>query len=624
MKPLTTKLVALAGLGAALGLLGVLSAPTNTAAFTTIGGSLGTSQRDFRVFNNYTDATANNNTTPHVNFPGATGAVMAIWKGHAEWGSGPYAGNGLGDGSTSNPNLGDGGANFDFMYQGTTDATGGTNSNVHSELAGSSGGVLAFTETPISDGWRCRYYSTWTWQDGPGSVSSGIDLQGVACHEMGHALGLGHSTVSGATMQPAISGTGVAQRSIAPDDIAGVQSIYGVKSASKPTITSLAGSKTIGQVLTINGTQFSATGNSVWFTKVASDGNPVVVSGVASSGGGTVINVTVPSGVQDGEVMVQKSGSGNTSLSNPFPIDIGAPAGDPPTVLSIDPSIGPTGGFTPVDITGLGFTGTTSVKFGLVEADSFVVNSPTSITAVTPPGVAFTFVDVTVTDADGTSTLPSAYFYSFDPAPDITTVTPNQGSTAGGTRVEVSGPSVVGVSDVQFGGVSGTDLEVTSATTLGVTTPPGAIGSVDVTAFGTGSDTIVGGFTYVDPGQFVDIGPGVGGSLGAPILSGAGSLAPGSPSGFDLHVSNTFPTTVMTLFVSAGQGAFPFKGGTFYPVPVLLQFVLVADTFGEVNLHSSIPANTPHGASFVLQAWMHDITAPAMFSGTNGLKAIVP
>ena len=86
--------------------------------------------------------------------------------------------------------------------------SGGTNDNINSAISGSSGGVLAFAETPISNGWRIRYYETWNWQDGPGNDGN-IDLQGVACHEYGHALGLGHTNVGGATMFPSISGSGV-------------------------------------------------------------------------------------------------------------------------------------------------------------------------------------------------------------------------------------------------------------------------------------------------------------------------------------------------------------------------------------------------------------------------------
>jgi len=241
----------------AIGAVAMLFGSETSRGYSIMGGSLGLDQRDVRVFDNFTDASANNNTTPDANWPGYTGVELAIWKACGEWGSELHGGNGLGDPLQT---VGSGGANFDMSWQGNATSIGTTNQNTHSELAGSSGGVLAFTETPISDGWRIRYYSSWTWQDGPGSVSGGIDIQGVACHEYGHALGLGHSTVGGATMYPSISGTGTAQRSIAADDIAGVQHVYGVKSASKPTISSISvGSGSV----TINGTNFSPSNNEV-------------------------------------------------------------------------------------------------------------------------------------------------------------------------------------------------------------------------------------------------------------------------------------------------------------------------------------------------------------------------
>ena len=64
-------------------------APTATNAFTLLGFNLGLGQRDLRVFNNFTDATANNNTTPHAMYPGYDGAEMAMWKGAVEWRSRP-------------------------------------------------------------------------------------------------------------------------------------------------------------------------------------------------------------------------------------------------------------------------------------------------------------------------------------------------------------------------------------------------------------------------------------------------------------------------------------------------------------------------------------------------------
>jgi plastocyanin len=74
----------------------------------------------------------------------------------------------------------------------------------------------------------------------------------------------------------------------------------------------------------------------------------------------------------------------------------------PPTVTRISPKKGPASGNTSVSITGANFIGATAVKFGTVNAASFIVNSPTSITAVSPeeaPGR----VDVTVTAPNGTS-----------------------------------------------------------------------------------------------------------------------------------------------------------------------------------------------------------------------------
>jgi len=624
MKTLTRNLFAATGLAVIAAFVGALSLPTGTAAFTLIGGSLGLTQRDFRVWNNYSDASANNNLVPHANFPGQTGAVMAIWKGEDEWASGPIAGNGLGDGIASNPVLGSGGANLDITFQGLAASSGGTNDNIHSELPGSDGGVLAFTETPINNGWRILYYSSWAWQDGPGSVGSGIDLQGVACHEIGHSLGLGHTSVGGATMFPSISGTGVAQRSIEADDIAGIQSIYGVKSATKPVITSLSGDKNIGANLVIHGTSFAATGGEVWFTKAVGDGVPQKVTGVSSTGGGTQITVTVPAGVMDGDVMVKTDGTGHSALSNAFPIDLGAPAGDPPIVVTVSPGSGPAGGFTPVQITGAGFTGTTSVQFGGINALSFTVDSNTQITAVSPPGTLFAIVDVTVNDVEGSSTLPGAYFYTFDPAPSITSVVPNTGSASGGTTVTITGPSVIGVSSVTFDGVPGTGLVINNPTTLTVTTPAGSSGPADVTANGGGSSTIIGGFSYVNFGSFTNIGPGVGGILGVPSLTGTGDLTPGSGTGFTITTSNGFPLSAATMFVGLFQSALPFKGGTFYTAPILLSISIGTDIFGGINLPGVIPAGVPSGTNVFVQTWVQDMFAPFGASGTNGLKLTTP
>lgn len=301
----------------ALGTAGafLVGGSNDAEAYSLIGGSLSLTQRDVRVFNNFSGNTDNNNQTPDANFPGYLGAVMAIWKGGVEWGSLPH---GDGSGDPLQTELGSGDANFDISFQGEANGVGGTNDNIHSELSGSNGGVLAYCETPISNGWRIRYYQGWTWSDGPGSTGNPIDLQEVSCHEYGHALGLGHSTSGGATMFPSYSG-GTAGRSISNDDRAGLTAIYGSMSSSKPTITGLA---IAGNQLTVTGTNFTSNSNEVWFTQASSGGNgtPIKVTNVSSNG--TSVTVTIPGSAGPGDVLVKKSGNGNAALSNAWPSDL--------------------------------------------------------------------------------------------------------------------------------------------------------------------------------------------------------------------------------------------------------------------------------------------------------------
>jgi hypothetical protein len=327
MRTVVKSLSSVAALGGAAALLAALSWPTSTAAYSLLGDGLGLDQRDFRVFNNFQDPEANDNVIPHPNFPGHAGAVMAIWKAHSEWGSGPRAGNGLGDGASSNPNLGDGGANFDNTFQALAPESGGLNGNVHSESVALGGGLLALTQTPTSDGWQVLYNASFVFDDGPGDVTDGIDLQGVATHEIGHTLGLGHSAVGGATMAPAIGGTGLGQRSLSPDDIAGIQAVYGVVAAGKPRIDRTSVPVDTGAQLTLFGEQFDAIGNELWFTAQGSDGTPVKLTGVPATVGGTQISVTVPAGVESGDVIVKVPGSTGAQLSNAYPLLVDAEPG---------------------------------------------------------------------------------------------------------------------------------------------------------------------------------------------------------------------------------------------------------------------------------------------------------
>jgi hypothetical protein len=626
MKLFNKTFLALSGLGVAFGLVASLSSPVDTGAFTFIGGSLSTAQRDFRVWNNFTDAQANNNTTADPDFPGATGATQAIWKGHLEWSSGFYMG--TGDQDPSQGGLGTGRANFDNTYQGSNAAAGGTNGNVHSELFDPTpGGTLAFTETPIGNGWRIRYLSGWTWEDGPGIVSNNVDLQGVACHEVGHALGLGHSSVGGATMFPSISGTGVNARGINTDDAAGIRALYGDATASKPMITGMTGNQNPGGTLTILGDNFSTTGNAVWFTNVGGGGSALTVGGLASTSGGTVISVVVPAGADDGSLLVKAAFAGNSSLSNEWAFDAnGGPiGGNQPVVSSIAPSSGPEGGFTDVIISGSDFNGASGVTFDGVNAMSFNVDSDLQISATTPAGSNGQTADVTVTTGNGPGTLSNGYTYTANPTPNVSTVSPNNGAAAGGVTVTISGSNVLGVSSVTFGGVAGTGLALVDDTSLTVNTPPG-LGTVDVVVTnGTGSDTIVSGYTHNASGAFVNIGPsGIPGQFGEPVLTGSGDLTPGSQAGFNITCSGAVPFTLGSVFFGTVNNPTPFFGGTFYPIPFVQNLLFPFNGVGTFSANTVMAASFPSGQFIAMQFFFSDPLAPQGVSGSNGLRLDVP
>jgi hypothetical protein len=310
----------------------LLLATPEAPAFKLTGESLRVTDRDVRVHDNFTDLAANSNTTPHPSFPGYVGAELAIWKGCIEWSSEPHF---EGQGDPTQPyDLGSGGSNFDLTWQGLADDPGGLDDNIHSELGGSGAGVIAFTETPTSDGWRIRYYrNPWTFFDNPNNAPSGnqnYDLQGIACHEYGHALGLNHSNVGNATMFSTSFFNAGDWRSIEDDDRAGIQAIYGVRDPTKPRVDTYA--HLAGGALSVRGSQFHPTQNEVWFTQAGSggDGTPIKVQGLASLSGGTEILLQVPASAGPGDLLVKLPGGQFPTLSNAFPFDLALdPCPDP-------------------------------------------------------------------------------------------------------------------------------------------------------------------------------------------------------------------------------------------------------------------------------------------------------
>ena len=83
-------------------------------------------------------------------------------------------------------------------------------------------------------------------------------------------------------------------------------------------------------------------------------------------------------------------------------------------------------------------------------------------------------------------------------APVVNSVIPASGTTNGGTAVTISGNNFAAGATVTFGGAAATSNNVISGTTITVTTPPHALGAVNVVVTNPPgqSGTLVGGYAY--------------------------------------------------------------------------------------------------------------------------------
>ena len=208
-----------------------------------------------------------------------------------------------------------------------------------------------------------------------------------------------------------------------------------------------------------------------------------------------------------------------------------------------------------VVITGTGFTGATAVLFGSTAAASFVVNSATQITAVTPTGVGA--VNLSITTATGTGVSFGTFTYL--PPPAISGLVPPVGPAAGGTTVVITGTGFTGATAVQFGGVNATSFTVNSATQITAVSPAGA-GAVTVsvtTPNGTG--TSAGTFGYLPAPAISGFAPTFGPEAGGTTVIITGSAFTGATA---VHFGGTAAAsfvvnsaTQITAVSPAGVGA---------------------------------------------------------------------
>ena len=254
-----------------------------------------------------------------------------------------------------------------------------------------------------------------------------------------------------------------------------------------PTVTAISpvsGSTSGGTAITVYGTGFLS-GATLTLGTAATNVNIINSTSLTATTAAHTAGVT--------NVTVTNTDGQSGTLSNAYTYTNPAP-----TVSTISPSSGTTGGGTPITITGTGFLVGASVTFGGSSATNISIVSATSITAVTPAHAAGP-INVVVTNTDSQSgTLANGYSYVLYPPPRMTAVSPVSGPTGGGTSVSITGTGFLAGASVTFGGTIATNLRVISSSSITATTPPHVSGAVNVVITNTDaqSGSLSGGFTY--------------------------------------------------------------------------------------------------------------------------------
>ena len=299
-----------------------------------------------------------------------------------------------------------------------------------------------------------------------------------------------------------------------------------------PTVSSVSpssGSTTGGTAVTITGTNFAA-GATVTFGSAAAT-NVVVVNS-------TTITATTPSGSAGGATVTVTVNGQSGSLATGFTYTVG------PTISSVSPSSGPLAGGTAVTITGANFAAGATVTFGGVAATNVVVVNGTTITATTPAGSAGA-VTVTVTSSGGQSgSLSNGFTYAG--LPTVSSVSPNSGSTTGGTAVTITGTNFATGATVTFGSTAATSVVVVNSTTITATTPAGSAGAVTVTVTNVGSQSgsLASGFTYTTTPTVSSVSPSSG-----PVAGGTAVTITGTnfATGATVKFGSTAATNVVVV-----------------------------------------------------------------------------
>jgi Matrixin/IPT/TIG domain len=360
-----------------------------------------------------------------------------------------------------------------------------------------------------------------------------FDVQSILTHEIGHFLGLDHSTMVSSVMVPFGVTSLLDQRTLAYDDIAGITDIYPIASA----VTGL------GQ---IRGTVRLGTAAVFGASVVAVNSDGTAVVSTLSQKDGTYILKYLPPGSYRvyAEPIDLPVALGNISgFYSTSRIDFGSTYFGNVSTLSEAPTVTVTAAGTaaatdiallPSSTTGLNLTrpgfgaraargirgtltvGGTDITAGVVFSASspgLVLGSPTfggviSSAATTSarmdlsidPSTALGAKNIAVNRGADASILTGALVIT-DPNPSSIIVAPGNGPIAGNTPVTITGANFRPGAQIYFGGLAATSVSVVDAGTILANAPPNPPGTLNVVVVNSDGTwgVATAGFTYDAP-----------------------------------------------------------------------------------------------------------------------------
>ncbi len=124
------------------------------------------------------------------------------------------------------------------------------------------------------------------------------------------------------------------------------------------------------------------------------------------------------------------------------------------------------------------------------------------------------------------------------------------------------------------------------------------------------------------PGTWTQVGAGLAGTFGTPLLTGTGQLAGGDLATIDLTGGPPGGTAILVFGLTAVN--VPFKGGVLVPAPDLVLGGLTLDGVGALSIGFEWPPGLTAGTTLWFQYWIPDLGGPFGFAASNGLSAAAP